>query len=208
MANLIIISGPQAVGKMTVAEHLKNKKGYSLMVNHDSIEPAIKIFEKSSEAQKEFKLLFRKCAFETAIKHNVDMIFTLVVAYDLPEEVEKNEVRVEEYMLEDADYVIAAYGTMARVAKTAIATLREEGIRVGLIRPITLWPFPTASFEKAAETAKAFLSVEMSMGQMIEDVRLATGCKKPVGLCNRTGGMIPSPDQVLESIRKAQKGEF
>ena len=88
MANLIIISGPQAVGKMTVAEHLKNKIGYSLMVNHDSIEPAIKIFEKSSEAQKEFKSLFRKCAFETAIKHNVDMIFTLVVAYDLPEEVE------------------------------------------------------------------------------------------------------------------------
>ena len=88
MANLIIISGPQAVGKMTVAEHLKNKIGYSLMVNHDSIEPAIKIFEKSCEAQKEFKSLFRKCAFETAIKHNVDMIFTLVVAYDLPEEVE------------------------------------------------------------------------------------------------------------------------
>jgi len=88
VANLIIISGPQAVGKMTVAEHLKNKIGYSLMVNHDSIESAIKIFEKSSEAQKEFKSLFRKCAFETAIKHNVDMIFTLVVAYDLSEEVE------------------------------------------------------------------------------------------------------------------------
>ena len=81
----------QSVGNNVISaliDILKNKIGYSLMVNHDSIESAIKIFEKSSEAQKEFKLLFRKCAFETAIKHNVDMIFTLVVAYDLPEEVE------------------------------------------------------------------------------------------------------------------------
>ena len=83
---------------------------------------------------------------------------------------------------------------------------RAEGIKVGLIRPITLWPFPNAAFE-AADKAKAFISVELSMGQMIEDVKLATKCQKPVYLCNRTGGMIPSPDEILASIRNAMKGE-
>ena len=79
---------------------------------------------------------------------------------------------------------------------------------MGLIRPITLWPFPTKALNAAADKVKGFISVELSMGQMIEDVRLATQCKRPVTLCNRCGGMIPSPDEVLESIRKAQKGEF
>ncbi len=127
--------------------------------------------------------------------------------YERYKEVEKNEVRVEEYMTEDADYIIAAYGTMARVAKTAIATLRAEGIRVGLIRPITLWPFPTAAFEKAAETAKAFLSVEMSMGQMVEDVRLAVNGKKPVGFFGRTGGIVPTPDEICDAIRAMKEGK-
>lgn len=82
MANLIIISGPQAVGKMTVAEHLKDKIGYSLMVNHDSIEVSDKIFERGSDAQKELNKLIRKATFETAINYNKDMIFTFVTAYD------------------------------------------------------------------------------------------------------------------------------
>ena len=86
--------------------------------------------------------------------------------------------------------------------------VKEKGIKVGLIRPITLWPFPTAPIAKAAESCKAFISVELSMGQMIEDVRLASGCKRPVLLCNRTGGMIPSPEEVLDAICKAEKGEF
>ena len=77
---------------------------------------------------------------------------------------------------------------------------------MGLIRPITLWPFPTKALRAAADKVKSFISVELSMGQMIEDVRLATECLRPVTLCNRAGGMIPSPDQVLESIRNAQKG--
>ena len=79
---------------------------------------------------------------------------------------------------------------------------------MGLIRPITLWPFPTEALLKAADQVKGFVSVELNMGQMIEDIRLATQCKRPVSLCNRAGGMIPSPDQVLASIRKAEKGEF
>ena len=122
--------------------------------------------------------------------------------------VEENEPMWEEYMMEDAELCVVAFGIASRVAKNAVVAARNEGIKVGLIRPITLWPFPTKPLAAAADKVKAFISVELNMGQMIEDVRLATGCKKPVTLCNRTGGMIPSPDQVLDSIRKAEKGEF
>ena len=122
--------------------------------------------------------------------------------------VEENEPMWEEYMMEDAEYCVVAFGIASRVAKNAVVAARAEGIKVGLIRPITLWPFPTKALAAAADKVKGFISVELSMGQMIEDVRLATQCKKPVALCNRCGGMIPSPDEVLESIRKAQKGEF
>ncbi|MCQ2354140.1 MAG: 3-methyl-2-oxobutanoate dehydrogenase subunit VorB [Clostridia bacterium] len=119
--------------------------------------------------------------------------------------VEENETRFEEYMMDDAEICIAAFGIAARVSKNAINAARKEGIKVGMIRPITLWPFPKAPFLKATEHVKTFISVELSMGQMIEDVRLATECRAPVLLCNRVGGMIPSPDQVLDSIRKASK---
>ena len=122
--------------------------------------------------------------------------------------IEENEAMCEEYMMDDAEVCVAAFGIASRVAKNAIVEARKEGIKAGLIRPITLWPFPTKSFLKAADKVKGFVSVELSMGQMIEDIRLATQCKKPVALCNRAGGMIPSPDEVLESIKKAQKGEF
>ena len=122
--------------------------------------------------------------------------------------VEENEPMWEEYMMEDAEYCVVAFGIASRVAKNAVVAARAEGIKVGLIRPITLWPFPKATLAKAADQVKGFISVELSMGQMIEDIRLYTGCKKPVGLCNRCGGMIPSPDEVLDSIRKATKGEY
>ena len=122
--------------------------------------------------------------------------------------VEENEPMWEEYMMEDAEYCVVAFGIASRVAKNAVVAARNEGIKVGLIRPITLWPFPKAALAKAADQVKGFISVELNMGQMIEDIRLYTGCKKPVTLCNRCGGMIPSPDEVLESIRNAQKGVF
>ena len=122
--------------------------------------------------------------------------------------VEENEAMWEEYMMEDAEICVVAFGIASRVAKNAIVAARKEGIKVGLIRPITLWPFPKKAIAAAADQVKGFISVELSMGQMIEDVRLYSECKKPVALCNRVGGMIPSPDEVLESIRKAQKGEF
>jgi len=125
--------------------------------------------------------------------------------YERYAEVEKNETMYEEYMMEDAEIAIAAFGIAARVAKNAIVEARRGGIKVGMIRPITLWPFPVAPFRAAADKVKAMISVEMSMGQMIEDVRLATECRVPVTLCNRVGGMIPTPEQVLASIKEAAK---
>lgn len=125
--------------------------------------------------------------------------------YEKYRQIEETEPLYEEYRMEDAEICIAAFGIAARVSKNAINEARKEGIKVGLIRPITLWPFPKKVFRKAADQVRAFISVELSMGQMIEDVRLATECKKPVTLCNRAGGMIPSPEQVLEAIRAAAK---
>ena len=122
--------------------------------------------------------------------------------------VEETEAMWEEYMMEDAELCIVAFGIASRVAKNAVSVARSEGIKVGLIRPITLWPFPKAALQVAAEKVNGFISVELNMGQMIEDIRLYTQSKKPVALCNRCGGMIPSPDEVLESIRNAQKGVF
>ena len=145
-------------------------------------------------------------------KHNIVNSLSLVPEelerfnierYNKYKTVEENEVLVEEYMTEDADIVLVAYGIAARVSKNAIAAARAEGIKVGLVRPITLWPFPKATLEKLSHTAKAFISVEMSMGQMIEDVELATRCRKPVLLCNRSGGMIPTPEAVLAKIKEA-----
>ncbi|MCI8440135.1 MAG: 3-methyl-2-oxobutanoate dehydrogenase subunit VorB [Oscillospiraceae bacterium] len=120
--------------------------------------------------------------------------------------IEENEALYEAYRMEDAEICVVAFGIASRVAKNAVAAARSEGVKVGLIRPITLWPFPKKALRQAAEQVKAFVSVELNMGQMIDDIRLATECTRPVSLCNRTGGMIPSPDQVLESIREAAKG--
>ncbi len=125
--------------------------------------------------------------------------------YDRYKVIEENECLYESFMMDDADICVVAFGIAARVSKNAVVAARKEGIKVGLIRPITLWPFPKAPLAEAADKVKGFISVELSMGQMIEDVRLATECKKPVVLCNRTGGMIPTPEQVLESIRNMAK---
>ena len=120
--------------------------------------------------------------------------------------IEENEVLYEEQNVEDADIVIVSYGITSRICKSAIEMARAEGIKVGIIRPITLWPYPKAALAKAAETAKHFLVVELNMGQMVDDVKVATGCKRPVSFFGRTGGMLPTAEDVLEEIRKIKGG--
>ena len=132
---------------------------------------------------------------------------TVIERYKRYEQVAKNETRVEEYMIDDAEYIIAAYGTIARVAKSAIAALRAEGIKVGLIRPITLWPFPEAAFKKAAAKVSGILDVEMSMGQMVEDVRLSVNGACPVEFFGRTGGVIPTPGEICDALKKMKEGK-
>ena len=118
-------------------------------------------------------------------------------------QIAEKETLYEEYMTDDAEIVIVAYGAASRISKNAIAAARAKGIKAGMVRPITLWPFPTAPVAALVDKAKCFLSVEMSMGQMIEDVKLAVNGKKPVYLCNRTGGMVPTPEEILAKIEEA-----
>ncbi|WP_188398098.1 3-methyl-2-oxobutanoate dehydrogenase subunit VorB [Sporomusa sp. GT1] len=115
-------------------------------------------------------------------------------------QVSANEVRYEELYTEDAELVLVAYGITSRIARSAMEKARNEGLKVGMLRPITLWPFPAEPFAIAAKKATAFLTLELSAGQMIEDVRLAVNGAKPVYFYGRTGGMIPSPKAVYEQI--------
>jgi 2-oxoglutarate ferredoxin oxidoreductase subunit alpha len=105
--------------------------------------------------------------------------------------------------LDDAELVIVAYGIAARVARTAIARARDGGLRAGLFRPISLWPFPSEALAQAVAGARATLVVELSAGQLIEDVRLAVQCQVPVFGHGRTGGMVPSPADVVDALRRA-----
>ncbi len=122
--------------------------------------------------------------------------------YERYAQVEANEVQYEEYMTDDADIVLVAFGITARICKSAVNAARAAGIKAGLLRPITLWPLPKAAISAAADRAKALMSVEMSMGQMVDDVRLAVNGKKPVYFYGRTGGMIPSVEEVEAEIAK------
>jgi len=115
---------------------------------------------------------------------------------------EESEVRYELLDTEDADYLFVAYGSSARICQKAIQLGRAEGIRIGLLRPITLWPYPSEPLKKLAQGMKGILSVEQSAGQMVEDVRLSVGCGIPVAHLGRMGGMIPTPEEVLENFKK------
>jgi len=117
-------------------------------------------------------------------------------------QVEKNEVLCEEYEVEDADIVVVAYGVAARIVRGAVSRAREEGIKAGWIRPITLWPFPFEQISRAADEFRIFLVVEMSNGQMVEDVRLAVTGKAPVMFYGRPGGGVPTVDEILDQIRQ------
>jgi 2-oxoglutarate ferredoxin oxidoreductase subunit alpha len=116
------------------------------------------------------------------------------------EQIAENETLFEEYEVEDADIVVVAYGAMARIVKSAVEKARQNGIKVGWIRPITLWPFPSEVISKAAKDLKVFLTVEMSLGQMVEDVKLAIEGKAPVVFYGRPGGGVPTVEQIYEKI--------
>ncbi len=117
-------------------------------------------------------------------------------------EIEKNETRWEEIDVEDADYLIVAFGSIARICTKAKEIAAEKGIKVGIVRPITLWPFPTEAIARAAEGKKGILCVELNAGQMIEDVRLAVHDNLPVEHFGRLGGIIPSPDEVVKALEE------
>lgn len=122
------------------------------------------------------------------------------------EEIKANEVRVEVEGIEDADLVFAAYGTTSRIVKTAMATLRSEGVKVGIIRPITVWPYPYDVFKKINPNCKGILDVEMCSGQMIDDVRIAVEGRFPIHFYGRMGGMIPTPAGIVEKAKEILGG--
>ncbi len=117
------------------------------------------------------------------------------------DEIEKNEVRYEAIQCDDAEYVIVAYGSSARISQKAVDLLRAEGHKVGLLRPITLFPFPKKPIADLAKKVKGFLTVEMSLGQMVEDVRLVVGGQTKVEHFGRVGGIIPAPDEVVNAVK-------
>lgn len=128
--------------------------------------------------------------------------FQLKEKYD---EIRENEQMAEEYFTDDAEYLIVAYGTTARICRTSIKTLRDEGHKIGMLRPISLFPFPTDYLKKYIGKVKFILNIEMSTGQMIEDVKLATECRIPVHFYGRTGGMVPSPEEISNKFKELIK---
>lgn len=122
--------------------------------------------------------------------------------YERYQAIEADEQLAETYLTEDADIVLVAFGATSRICRSAVRAARDEGVKAGLIRPITLWPFPADAIKETLPTAKAYLSVEMNMGQMVDDVRLVVNGAHPVDFYGRTGGVIPTPDEVLGKIRQ------
>jgi 2-oxoglutarate ferredoxin oxidoreductase subunit alpha len=116
--------------------------------------------------------------------------------------IEENETRFEEIQCEDAEYLMIAYGTSSRICQKTVEMARKEGIKLGLLRPITLFPFPKKRIKELASQVKGMLSVEMSAGQMVEDVKLAVNGEVPVEYYGRMGGIVPSPDEILEAVKQ------
>ena len=121
---------------------------------------------------------------------------------DRYEQIERDEVLCEQYEVDNADIVVVAYGIAARIVSSAVDKARDEGIRAGWIRPVTLWPFPTGQISRAADELRIFLTVELSNGQMVEDVKLAVAGKAPVVFYGRPGGGLPTVEEILEQIRQ------
>ncbi len=174
------------------------------------MEPVSLDVEKTEPVEKPWALTGTKCEREHNIVNSLflkpeELEIENFKRYEKYKYIEENETMYEEYLMDDAEVCVVAFGITARVAKNAVNEARAKGVKVGMIRPITLWPFPKKPLMAAAEKVNSFICVEMNMGQMIDDVRLAIECKKPVELCNRVGGMIPTPEEVLAKIESAAK---
>jgi len=117
--------------------------------------------------------------------------------------IRENEIRYEEYQTDDAEIIITAYGLCSRISKKAVELGREAGIKMGLFRPITLWPFPLKKLEEIAsgDQVKFFISIEMNAGQMVDDVKLAVCGRKPVHFYGRLGGIVPTPEEILKAVK-------
>lgn len=115
---------------------------------------------------------------------------------------EEEEVRFEKILCDDAEHVIVAYGCMARICESTVELARKEGIKLGILRPITLFPFPTKEIDKLVPQLKSMMSIELSAGQMVEDVRLAVNGRIPVNFFGRLGGIVPSPEEVFDAFKK------
>ena len=115
--------------------------------------------------------------------------------------IQENEVRFEQQQMDDADYAIVAFGSAARLSEKAIEIAREQGLKVGLFRPITLWPFPTKQIAELAKSKKGILVVEINAGQMVQDVRLAVNGAVPVEQFGRLGGIVPEPEEIVDALQ-------
>lgn len=211
-----IVLGPSSVQElvdcMPLAFDLADKYRMTVMILADGflgqmMEPVVLKKKSSPELPpKEWSLTGAKNREQNIVrslwlKEGVleDLNYKLQAKY---EQVQKNEIRYEQYEVDDVDIIVVAYGIAARIVNGAVTRAREEGIKVGWIRPITLWPFPTEQISKAADEFRIFLTVEMSTGQMVEDVKLAVAGKAPVVFYGRPGGGVPTVDEILDKIRQ------
>ncbi len=216
----LIVLTPSSVQEMadltSLAFDLADKYRMPAMILADGtmgqmMEPVLLPEPKNSTTKKPWAVTGTKMKREHNIVNSLYLVPEILEEknferYQRYEQVKENEARYESFMMDDAEICVVAFGIAARVAKNAVKEARKQGIKAGMIRPITVWPFPEKPIAEAAKKVKGFISVELSMGQMIEDIKLASNCEKPTVLCNRAGGMIPSPEQVLDSIIKMQGG--
>lgn len=180
-----------------------------------------KVMLKDQKPRRTMEELIKECPWATTGKtadRERNIITSLNLQSNIQEEhvmklkakydaMERDEVRFEKISCDDAEYIFVAYGSSARICQKALDLGRAKGIKLGLLRPITLFPFPKEELKKLSKQVKGILSVEMSLGQMVEDVRLAVGCDIKVEHFGRVGGMIHSPDQVLEAMENIIIGE-
>lgn len=182
----VLLLGDGILGQMMEAVELKEAKEPDSSVKQWSINP-------NKKDKNAIFTLYLDAAELEQVNRRLEEKYNLI---------RLNEKRAELYHTEDADLLVAAYGITARIAKAAVDMARAEGLKVGLFRPQTLWPFPDEQLDTAAQQAKRILTVEMSLGQMVEDVKLAVQCRIPVDFFGRVGGIVPCEREIFEEIKK------